>query len=172
MACFIASHVDLNLRIEIERSTFDQASVIISTNLQAARAIRRWKISVKKIAKTTGSVLYGQAQQYDTPATGSRERFDFPLQFEAGSSYRVTVAPMEWSGGIYQNLDNSVEQTADFRAGIQDTHQRHRVLRYAIKGLDYGTTGSGNQIINERPPTLKGESLDTLNTSSDAETRN
>ena|SRR6218665_3623717 len=115
MLCLL---VDLDLRIEIERSTFNQASVIISINPQAARPSRKWKIGVKKIAKTTGPVSNNcRARQYYTLATGSSQRFDFPLQFEAGSSYLVTVAPMEWSGGNYQNPDNSVEQTAQFRAG-------------------------------------------------------
>lgn len=62
-----------------------------------------------------------RAQEFDTLATGVKHRFDFLLQFEAGSTYRVTVAAMEFSDGIYQSADKSIEQTADFRAGTWRT---------------------------------------------------
>lgn|SRR6218665_517253 len=120
MAFLIASQVNLDFRIEIERPKFNQASVIIFSNPRASRTNRKWKINIKKIAKTTRPLHKTQMKEYDTQTTGSRTRFDFPLQFEAGSSYRVTVALMEcmgWSDGIYQDPDKSVEQTVGFRAG-------------------------------------------------------
>lgn len=115
----LAPQVNLDLQIQIDRSTFHQASVLISTNPQAAPANRKWKISVQKTEPAYS--LYTPVQEYVEWATGSSQKFDFPLQFQPAHRYQVTVEPLELSGGIYKNPDNSVKQTAKFRAGTGTT---------------------------------------------------
>lgn len=101
----------LQVPLEIKRASYDQASLIIMQSEDDARKYK-WKVSIRKVSTPTGPVFYTPTQEY----TGTFTTFNFPLSFEAGHQYQVTVSPV-LEEGMHQGTDIFRTQVVEFKAG-------------------------------------------------------